>query len=58
MGENKGKSKKHSNAEKPISLQPLKFDDAVSALLKARPESRKPNNEQQHNGWQPEDDGH
>lgn len=29
--------KKQSNAEKPISLKPLKFDEAVSDLLKVKP---------------------
>jgi len=35
---------KKSNAEKPISLKPLKFDDAVSALLKAKPEPKESKN--------------
>ena len=35
------KKTKTSNAEKPISLKPLKFDDAVSALLKAKPEPKR-----------------
>ena len=30
-----------SNAEKPISLKPLKFDEAVSDLLKVKPEEKK-----------------
>jgi hypothetical protein len=34
--DNKGK-KRQSNAEKPISLKPLKFDEAVSDLLKVKP---------------------
>ena len=29
-----------SNAEKPISLKPLKFDEAVSDLLKVKPETK------------------
>jgi hypothetical protein len=33
--------KKQSNAEKPISLRPLKFDEAVSDLLKVKPEQKK-----------------
>lgn len=42
QGMEKQKDKtKHSNAEKPISLNPLKFDDAMTALLKAKPESKK-----------------
>ena len=32
--------KKQSNAEKPISLKPLKFDEAVSDLLKVKPEQK------------------
>lgn len=32
--------KKQSNAEKPVSLKPLKFDEAVSDLLKVTPESK------------------
>lgn len=35
------KKTKTSNAEKPISLKPLKFDDAIFALLKAKPEPKK-----------------
>jgi hypothetical protein len=30
------------NASKPISLHPLKFKDAVSALLKVKPEPKAP----------------
>jgi hypothetical protein len=30
------------NASKPISLYPMKFKDAVSALLKVKPEPRRP----------------
>jgi hypothetical protein len=29
-----------SNAEKPISLKPLKFDEAVYDLLKVKPETK------------------
>lgn len=32
--------KKQSNAEKPISLKPLEFDEAVSDLLKVKPEAK------------------
>ena len=32
------KGKKQSNAEKPISLKRLKFDEAVSDLLKVKPQ--------------------
>jgi len=32
---------KQSSAEKPISLKPLKFDEAVSDLLKVKPEPKK-----------------
>lgn len=34
------KKRKQSNAEKPISLKPLEFDEAVSDLLKVKPESK------------------
>jgi len=34
--------KKQSNAEKPISLKPLEFDEAISDLLKMKPEEKKP----------------
>ena len=37
--------KKQSNAEKPISLQPLEFDEAVSDLSKVKPEDKKTNKE-------------
>lgn len=38
----KGKpSMKMGNASKPISLHPLKFDAAVAALLKVKPQSKK-----------------
>jgi hypothetical protein len=33
--------KKQSNAEKPISLKPLKFDEAVSDLLKVKPKNKR-----------------
>ena len=36
MSEKKGK--RQSNAEKPISLKPLEFDEAVSDLLQVKPE--------------------
>jgi len=41
-----------SNAEKPISLKPLKFDEAVSDLLKVKPETKttKPDVEVNTNG--------
>ena len=32
--------KKQSNAEKPISLKPLEFDEAVSDLLQVKPEPK------------------
>lgn len=35
------KQNKQSNAEKPISLKPLEFDEAVSDLLKVKPEGEK-----------------
>lgn len=38
MVENKGKKNRQPNAGKPISLKPLKFDEAVSDLLKVKPE--------------------
>jgi hypothetical protein len=41
MTETKAKKKRQSNAEKPISLKPLKFDEAVSDLLQVKPEARK-----------------
>jgi hypothetical protein len=40
MMANKSKNKKQSNAEKPISLKPLEFDEAVSDLLKVKPEPK------------------
>lgn len=41
MKENHKKTRRRSNAEKPISLKPLKFDEAVSDLLKVKPEVKK-----------------
>ena len=35
------KKKRQSNAEKPISLKPLQFDEAVSDLLKVKPGVKK-----------------
>jgi hypothetical protein len=35
------KKKTKANAEKPISLRPLKFDEAVSDLLKVKPDVKK-----------------
>lgn len=40
------KKRKRSNAEKPISLKPLKFDEAVSDLLKVKPEDKKERKEE------------
>jgi hypothetical protein len=40
MGKNIKTKKKQSNAEKPISLKPLEFDEAVSNLLKVEPEGK------------------
>jgi hypothetical protein len=34
------KKKTKANAEKPISLKPLEFDEAVSDLLKVKPETK------------------
>jgi hypothetical protein len=34
------KTPKRITSEKPISLHPLKFKDAVSALLKVKPEPK------------------
>jgi hypothetical protein len=34
------RKKKRPSAEKPISLKPLKFDEAVSDLLKVKPEPK------------------
>jgi hypothetical protein len=39
----KAKKKRNSNAEKPISLKPLEFDEAVSDLLKVKPEPKEKN---------------
>jgi len=36
----KNENIKQSNAEKPISLKPLEFDEAVSDLLKVKPEPK------------------
>jgi hypothetical protein len=33
-------NKEHGNAAKPLSLHPLKFEDAVAALLKVKPEPK------------------
>ena len=38
-----------SNAEKPISLKPLKFDEAVSDLLKVKPEPKDKSKDKQKN---------
>ena len=40
MAKDKDKKKEHSSAEKPISLKPLEFDEAVSDLLQIKPESK------------------
>ncbi len=48
MAENIKKTKRQSNAEKPISLSPLEFDEAVSDLLKVTPEEKKPKSEPNH----------
>jgi hypothetical protein len=45
---NKGKGKQ-SNAEKPISLQPLEFDEAVADLLKVKPELKTPQKSKEKN---------
>ena len=34
------RNEKQSNAEKPLSLKPLEFDEAVSDLLKVEPEPK------------------
>jgi hypothetical protein len=36
------KSPRPKKYAKPLSLHPLKFDDAVSALLKVKPEPKEP----------------
>jgi hypothetical protein len=41
MTENFKKKRKQSNAEKPILPKPLEFDEAVSDLLKVKPEVKK-----------------
>jgi len=41
MAEDSKKGKRQSNAEKPLSLKPLKFDEAVSDLLKVKPQEKK-----------------
>jgi hypothetical protein len=38
----KDKPKSRITSEKPISLYPLKPDEALSALLKVKPEPKKP----------------
>lgn len=38
----------HKPAEKPISLKPLKFEEAVKGLLKVKPESRKDDSDGPH----------
>jgi len=40
MAETREKKRKQANAEKPISLKPLKFNEAVSDLLKVKPEPK------------------
>jgi hypothetical protein len=40
MAKDKSKKGGHSNAEKPLSLKPLEFDEAVSDLLKVKPEPK------------------
>ena len=40
MTDTKQREKGQSNAEKPISLKPLEFDEAVSDLLKVKPEAK------------------
>lgn len=54
MAKDKGKKKEHSNAEKPISLKPLEFDEAVSDILKVKPrpkEEKKQKEENKGNGF-------
>jgi hypothetical protein len=41
MDKKESEEKQCSNAEKPISLKPLEFDEAVSDLLKVKPEAKK-----------------
>jgi hypothetical protein len=38
--EDRNKKKRRSNSGKPISLKPLKFDEAVSDLLKVKPQNK------------------
>lgn len=40
MGKDNKIKKKQANADKPISLKLLKFDEAVSDLLKVKPEPK------------------
>ena len=40
MTKSDDKKQRQSNAEKPISLKPLEFDEAVSDLLKVKPETK------------------
>lgn len=47
MAKGKGKKKEHSNAEKPISLKPLEFDEAVNDLLQIPPKPHKGSNSKQ-----------
>lgn len=42
MTEKNKQGKRQSNAEKPISLNPLEFDEAVADLLKVKPKEKKP----------------
>ena len=37
----KGKKGMHPSAEKPISLKPLEFDEAVADILKVKPKATK-----------------
>ena len=41
MAKDKDRKREHLSAEKPISLKPLEFDEAVSNLLKVKPEPKK-----------------
>jgi hypothetical protein len=40
MAETSKNKKRQPNASKPISLKPLKFDEAISDLLKVKPEPK------------------
>jgi len=40
MAKDKDRKRGHSNTEKPISLKPLEFDEAVSDLLKVKPKPK------------------